>query len=145
MIAKSENRFIRINLITIIATLVVILAGGVVRSTGSGMGCPDWPKCFDRWVPPTNVSELPPNYNEIYKHRGYESTEFNAVKTWTEYVNRLLGALTGLLMILTAYSSVSLYKENKRVFWISVLSVLLVGFQGWLGKSHPFRNERRAP
>jgi heme a synthase len=130
---KKEKRFLTISFLTICSLFLLILAGGIVRSSGSGMGCPDWPKCFDRWVPPTNVSELPADYNEIYKHRGYENTEFNALKTWTEYVNRLLGALTGLLIILSAYFSFFLYKENRKVFWISVLSVLLVGFQGWLG------------
>ncbi|MCX7097811.1 MAG: COX15/CtaA family protein [Methylococcales bacterium] len=132
---QAAVNFRRIGIITIFAVYCVILAGGIVRASGAGMGCPDWPTCFGQWIPPTDESQLPANYHEIYAQRGYENTQFNPVKTWTEYTNRLVGATIGLLILLTAWSSRIYLKTDKPIFYLSVGSFLLVGFQGWLGSS----------
>ncbi|MFC5410589.1 heme A synthase [Larkinella bovis] len=132
-INKREYLFRRLALLTVITIYLVILAGGIVRSTGSGMGCPDWPKCFGSWVPPTDVSQLPPNYQEVYGAKLKGEIEFNAVKTWIEYVNRLLGAFSGLLVFSLLVVSIPYLRKDKRVFYGSLLSFILIGLNGWLG------------
>lgn len=132
--SNDNNRlFRRLALLTVVVVYLLILIGGIVRSTGSGMGCPDWPKCFGSWLPPTEVSQLPPNYQEIYGAKLKGEIEFNAFKTWTEYLNRLFGAFTGLMIFATLVASVSYIKKDRPVFTVSLLTFLLVGFQGWLG------------
>jgi len=154
--------FRRISFITTAAVFFLILVGGIVRSTGAGMGCPDWPKCFGSWVPPTSVDQLPKNYGEIYVAQRVEKNErfaslldnlgfsalaeeieqdesilvqepFNATKTWIEYVNRLIGAIIGLLIILTFVYSVRLRKIDPKISLLAFISLVLVIFQGWLG------------
>lgn len=133
---NSENNtrlFRRLALLTVIVVYVLILIGGIVRSTGAGMGCPDWPKCFGSWVPPTDASQLPSNYQQIFGAKLKGEVEFNVFKTWTEYLNRLFGVFTGLVIFGTLLASIPFLKRDRPVFYMSLLAFLLVGFQGWLG------------
>ena len=133
MTAKSVARFRVLLYLTILLTYLVILAGAVVRTTQSGMGCPDWPKCFGMWIPPTDVSQLPANYQETYAHRGYADTGFDAYHTWVEYVNRLFGAVLGIVIFVSLIASFRLRKTNSKIFVLTLLAFILVGFQAWLG------------
>ncbi|MES2558105.1 MAG: COX15/CtaA family protein [Bacteroidota bacterium] len=129
----SERRFRRFGILTIASVFFLIFVGGLVRSTGSGMGCPDWPKCFGQWVPPSDISQLPPDYKEQFKSATHEVADFDVYKTWTEYVNRLIGVTTGFFIFLTVFFAVPYLKKDKTVFWLSFLAFILVGFQGWIG------------
>ena len=130
----SESFFRRFGLLTVYSIFFLIFVGGWVRVTGSGMGCPDWPKCFDQWVPPTDVSELPDDYRTRFAAPGKPVAEFNVYHTWTEYVNRLVGVFIGLFIFVTMISSFQFRKSEPRITVYAVLSFLLVGFQGWIGK-----------
>lgn len=132
---QAALRFRRLGMLTIGAVYLVILVGGIVRASGAGMGCPDWPTCFGQWVPPTHESQLPVNYQEIYAERGYKNTQFNPVKTWTEYTNRLVGVTIGFFIFLTAWSSRIYLKSDKSIFFLCLGVFFLVSFQGWLGSA----------
>lgn len=154
--------FYKLSLSTLVAVYLLIMVGGVVRSTGSGMGCPDWPKCFGNWVPPTSVEQLPENYKEEYvAHRqkknekfvrylrafGFnetadkiladpsiqEESDFNPVKTWIEYANRLTGVIIGFLIFAVFVYSWRYRKIKFGLTLVAFLCFILVGFQGWIG------------
>jgi heme a synthase len=126
--------FRKLGIATIVTVYLLVLAGGIVRSTGSGMGCPDWPKCFGMLIPPTEASQLPANYQQIYAAKLHGEVEFNVTKTWIEYVNRLLGALTGFVVFGTFLASLTYWKKDKTITILSFLGVVLIGANGALGK-----------
>ncbi|GAC1593339.1 MAG: hypothetical protein NVS3B19_15480 [Ginsengibacter sp.] len=100
--------------------------------TQSGMGCPDWPRCFGRWIPPTNESQLPLNYKKIYAFK-YVDTSFNVYHTWVEYINRLLGMLLGILLLIQFVWSLRFWNKKRVVTFLCGTNLILTGFQGYLG------------
>lgn len=153
--------FIRFQWTILIAIYLIVIAGSFVRITGSGMGCPDWPKCFGQWVPPTQKSELPADYREKFAEKrgkkidkfcrflssiGLKETAakiqadptlrqeepFNVSKTWTEYGNRLVGFLAGNLLLIGLIWALIKYRYKKLIGLI-VLNIVLMGIEGWFG------------
>lgn len=127
---RSFQRFI---FLSILGTYLVIMAGAVVRGTGSGLGCPDWPRCFGQWVPPMDISELPENYKEVYKIAGKTIADFDPFKTWTEYINRLLGVVLGFMMIILFGLSFGVRKYEKNIPWFCGGLLFLICVQGGVG------------
>jgi cytochrome c oxidase assembly protein subunit 15 len=118
------SSFQRLALWTTAITYVLILVGGLVRASGAGLGCPDWPRCFGGWIPPMSAADLPPQF---------DASQFNPTLMWTEYLNRVLGMAVGLFILATVISAWRHHRHEPRILWTSIAALLLTGFQGWLG------------
>lgn len=162
---KSDRLFLRAAAITLVLLYIVIIAGSVVRATGSGMGCPDWPKCFGAMIPPTDTAQVHFHAREEYGKgrmiilndtlwtareefvsgnafdRGnweaytvHDYAEFNVAHTWTEYINRLFGALSSAFMTILLVLSLLRWKKDKLPVLVLVLGYAVLAFVIWLGK-----------
>jgi len=158
---QVSKRFLKFQWVVLTFIYLVVFAGSFVRMSGSGMGCPDWPKCFGQWVPPTELTELPADYREAYLLKrqkkvekfcaflvkiGFDQTAerikndpsvyveeaFNARKTWTEYINRLAGFLAGNAMLLS-FAWLLLFYRKKKWLFLTGLNLLLMGVEAWFG------------
>jgi cytochrome c oxidase assembly protein subunit 15 len=131
---NADQKYIRYTWFILLMVILVIAAGGVVRMTQSGMGCPDWPKCFGRWIPPTSAAQLPADFEKYLRAQDIDHS-FNAYHTWIEYINRLLGALLGVFIFIHfIWSFRKFRKTNRKIVLFSFFLLIAVGFQGWLGK-----------
>ena len=72
------------------------------------------------------------NWNLFEKH---DYVTYDPVHTWIEYLNRLIGALAGIPILLFTIISIYYWRDYKYLTLISVLTVLGMGFQAWLGKT----------
>jgi len=96
-----------------------------VRASGAGLGCPDWPRCWGLWIPPADITEIDAS--------SYDISLFNRTKMWIEYVNRIIGVLVGLFVLGMFFLSLKYRKTQRELTTASLVSVVLVVFQGWLG------------
>jgi cytochrome c oxidase assembly protein subunit 15 len=126
---RSVKKWVRA---TFILCFLVIIAGGVVRTTQSGMGCPDWPTCFGKWIPPMNASDLPLDFEKYLRVQDIDH-HFNAFHTWTEYINRLLGVLLGVFAIIQLGLIWQVKEKNKNAYQLALAFLIIVILTGLFG------------
>jgi protoheme IX farnesyltransferase len=100
----------RLTTATAVSTLLLVAIGGVVRATGSGDACPDWPRCFGSWLPPFEFSTI------------------------IEYSHRLAAAITGLLIFATAWFAWRRHRSDGAVVWPIVAAVFVAIVQAAIGR-----------
>ena len=105
----TPDRFERLTLFALAALGLIVLTGAAVRLTGSGLGCPNWPKCGDGVVAPL---------------------ETNA---WIEYGNRIASALVGLVCLATGFAAWRRRPFRRDLAVIGTLLPIGVLMQGVLG------------
>jgi heme a synthase len=161
---RLDKLFLRMAGITLVVLYLVILAGSIVRATGSGMGCPDWPKCFGLYIPPTDSSQVIFQPNEAYKqgrliiedttlwrakedfisktsfdtlnwekYPKHNYAQFTVQQTWTEFINRLVGALSSLCMTLLLFVALLRVRRDWPTLAILLLGMCVLAFVIWLG------------
>ena len=117
-------RFRLLSLAATAATYFLIFVGGLVRVSGAGLGCPDWPKCFGRWIPPVRIEQIPPEIDPAL---------FNFTLAWIEYINRLIGVGVGFLILSVALYAIFRFRHRPKILFPAILAVVLTAFQGWQG------------
>ena len=110
--------------IMLVLVFTIITFGAYVRLSDAGLGCPDWPKCFGRWIPPTNIDQIPIHI---------DPTAFNIVLAWIEYGNRMLGVIVGFSIVIMTFIAVLYFRNNSKILYSALLSLFLVGANGGLG------------
>jgi protoheme IX farnesyltransferase len=105
------TRFQKLAIASVVTSLLLVTVGVVVRATGSGMGCPDWPLCHGQLLPP-----------------------LGDYQAWIEWVHRTVAAIIGFLVLGLAIVAVRDHRDRASLLWPSLAAVALVGFQAWLGK-----------
>jgi heme a synthase len=77
-LAVTPRQYRLVAYLTLAALTVIVLTGAAVRLTGSGLGCPDWPKCYGKALPPISTHAL------------------------IEFGNRTLSGLVGVMTVVAA-------------------------------------------
>ncbi|MXX80044.1 MAG: heme A synthase [Chloroflexi bacterium] len=111
----SMTRYQRVGLGLVIGLLVLTALGGIVRVTGSGLACPDWPACYGSVFPTGDFGE------------------FAAYQVWLEWTHRLVAAIMGLIILGYAIATWRRLPDRPQVWWPAVAAIPLLAVQVVLG------------
>jgi cytochrome c oxidase assembly protein subunit 15 len=134
----------KLALLSIILLIVLIFAGAIVRVTGSGLGCPDWPTCWGELIPPTSIEQVDeayleeklPRFKKSAKRFGRDPDvitveklleEYDPVQTWIEFTNRLLALpvlLANFLLMIVCLRTRIMPKLGASAFALVIISAL---------------------
>jgi len=104
------TRFQKLAIATASTTVLLFGVGGLVRGTGSGLGCTSWPKCGpDRWLP------------------------YPTLASWIEYAHRFVAFLVIVLVVWQLVEAVRRHRAQRTLLWLSVAAAPLVLMQAVLG------------
>jgi cytochrome c oxidase assembly protein subunit 15 len=132
----------------LVSVLVLIFVGATVRVTGAGMGCPDWPKCWGQWVPPTAITDVDFKQLDIEKFqrkaqrmgRAPESIseeilrkEFNPQHVWTEFIKRCFSLPVGFFSVGLVVAAVFARQERGKIMLLSLACLILVLINAIMG------------
>lgn len=141
-------RFQKLATAALVSVLLLMFVGSIVRVTGSGMGCPDWPTCWGCLIPPTKVEQvdfdkLPiERFQKRAEREGRDPstitrealrTEFNPRHVWTEFINRLCSLPVGIFSLATFIAAFWQRPQRPLVFWSAFASLALVLINAWMG------------
>jgi cytochrome c oxidase assembly protein subunit 15 len=107
--ARSFAITARLALVTTMTMFLLIIVGSIVRTTGSGLACPDWPLCHGRLIPPF---------------------QFNILIEW---FHRLLALIVSVMLAATVVWVMAHRAVRSRLAGLALLSVLLLALQIILG------------
>src|SRR5467141_604128 len=94
---------------SLVASFLVVVWGGIVCVTGSGLGCPDWPLCHGQFLPSLDVA------------------------TRIEWLHRFLAIVAGLTLAALAAWTLARYRHDRRAVAFVGTAVVLFWLQAILG------------